>query len=209
MRKNDPMVDHIEIADAPAPPLPSARRVAASGSPPLIPGEDHAAYDTLLTRVCAAVKPADIFEEMWVGDIVGLEWDILRYRRLKARFMDATSHQGLRAVLEPRSFAGWLDLVDQWAARAPAAIEQVDQLLESAGLTQHTVMAETLRQNLDHIAQIELMTARAQVSRNNALREIELHRAMLGQKLRREVQQIEDAEYRTTDADSTDRNSLS
>jgi hypothetical protein len=204
MRKNDPMVDHIEIADSPAPALPSARRIAASDSPPLIPGEDHAAYDTL-----SAVKPADIFEETWVGDIVGLEWDILRYRRLKARFMDATSHQGLRAVLEPRSFAAWLDLVDQWAARVPAAIEQVDQLLESAGLTQHTVMAETLRQNLDHIAQIELMTARPQVSRNNALREIELHRAMLGQKLRREVQQIEDAEYRTTDADSTDRNSLS
>jgi hypothetical protein len=113
------------------------------------------------------VKPADIFEEMWVGDIVGLEWDILRYRRLKARLMDATSHKGLRAVLPPHSFAaGWWDLVDQWAARATAAIEQVDHLLESAGLTQHTVMAETLRQNLDHIAQIELMTARAQVSRN-------------------------------------------
>jgi tRNA-dihydrouridine synthase len=99
--------------------------------------------------------------------------------------------------------------VDRWAAREPAAIKQVDQLLESAALTQHTVMAETLRHNLHHIAQIELMIARAQVSRNNALREIELHRAMLAQKLRRELQQIEDAEYRITDADSTNRNSLS
>jgi hypothetical protein len=133
------MVDPIRIADSPAPPWPSpspspspsARRVAASGYPPLIPGEDLAEYDTLLTRVCAAVKPADIFEEMWVGDIVGLEWDILRYRRLKARLMDATSHQGLRAVLEPRSFAGWLDLVDQWAARAPAAIEQVHRITDA------------------------------------------------------------------------------
>jgi hypothetical protein len=197
------MVNHIETTDS-----LSARRVVAPSYPPLIPGEDRAAYDTLLARVYAAVKPADIFEEMWVEDIVGLEWDILRYRRLKARLMDATSHQGLRAVLEPRSFAGWLGLMDQWAARAPAAIAQVDQLLESAGLTQHTVMAETLRQNLDDIAKIELMTARAQVSRNNALREIEMHRAILVQKLRREIQQIEDAEYRTTDVDSTDRNSL-
>ena len=146
---------------------------------------------------------------MWVSDIVALEWDVLRYRRLKASLMHATSHLGLRAVLEPRSFPGWLDLVDRWAAREPAAIKQVDQLLESAALTQHTVMAETLRHNLHHIAQIEPMIARAQVSRNNALREIELHRAMLAQKLRRELQQIEDAEYRITDADSTDRNSLS
>jgi hypothetical protein len=69
-------------------------------------------------------------------------------------------------------------------------------------------MAETLRQNLDPITQIELMIARAQVSRNATLREIEQHRAMLGQKLRREVQQIEDAQYRTIDAESTDRNSL-
>jgi hypothetical protein len=154
------------------------------------------------------VKPADIFEEMWVADIVSAQWDISRHRRLKASLIDATSHQGLRAVLEPRSFPGWPDLVDAWAAGDPEAIKEVDQLLASAGLTEHTIMAETLRQNLHDIAQIELMTARAVVSRNNALREIELHRVMLAQKLRRELQQIEDAEYRTIDADSTDRNSL-
>jgi hypothetical protein len=62
------MVDHIEIADSSAPPSPSARRVAASDYPPLIPGEDRAAYDTLLTRVCAVVKPVNILEEMWVSD---------------------------------------------------------------------------------------------------------------------------------------------
>jgi hypothetical protein len=58
-------------------------------------------------------------------------------------------------------------------------------------------MAETLRKNLAEIVQIELMIAKAQVCRNNMLREIELHRAMLAPTLRRTVQQIEDAEYQT------------
>jgi hypothetical protein len=151
------------------------------------------------------VQPVDIFEEMWVEDIVNKQWDVLRYRRLKPRLMDATSHQGLRAVLEPHSFPGWLDLVKRWAAREPAAIAQVDQLLESAGLTLQTVMAETLRQNLGDIAKIELATERAEEVRNHALREIELHRAILGQKLRRELRQIEDAEYGTTNTNAADR----
>jgi hypothetical protein len=70
-------------------------------------------------------------------------------------------------------------------------------------------MAETLRENLAQIAQIELMIARAQVCRNNMLREIELHRAMLAHTLRPTVQQIEDAEYQTINAQSVERKNLS
>jgi hypothetical protein len=177
--------------------------LVAFGDPPLIPGEDAAAYDDLLAQVSSAVKPADIFEKFWVRDIADHEWEILRLQRLKANLLRATAYKGLRAVLKPLSFEGWLDLVDQWAAREPGAICRVNQILESAGLTQHAVMAETLRENLAQIAQIELMIARAQVCRNNMLREIELHRAMLAHTLRPTVQQIEDAEYQTINAKSS------
>jgi hypothetical protein len=54
------------------------------GAPPLVGGEDAAAYDELLARVAGAVAPADVLEEMWVRDVVDLAWETLRLRRLKA-----------------------------------------------------------------------------------------------------------------------------
>jgi hypothetical protein len=42
-----------------------AARLDIFGPPPLIEGEDAAAYDELLVRISAAVKPADILEDIW------------------------------------------------------------------------------------------------------------------------------------------------
>jgi hypothetical protein len=58
----------------------SAERFAAFGPPPLIEGEDGAAYDELLARIRAAVKPVDIIDEMFVADVATIEWEILRWR---------------------------------------------------------------------------------------------------------------------------------
>ena len=49
---------------------PATDRFALFGQRPLFPGEDTIAYDKLLTRVVAAVKPTDILEEIWVKDFV-------------------------------------------------------------------------------------------------------------------------------------------
>jgi hypothetical protein len=155
--------------------------------PQLIAGEDRGAYDELLATVCAMVKPADIIEEIYVRDFVDCEWDVRRYRRLKNALMAATAYEGLRKVLEPISFEGWLDLVEAWAARKPEAVEEVDRRLAAAGLTIDAVMAQTLCEHLD-----------AEVRRNAALCEIERHRATLAVRLRQTVQQI-DAEYQPVD----------
>ena len=52
------------------------------GPPPILPGEDTSAYDALLRRVSADVKPTDIIEKIWVRDIVDHTWEIFRWRRL-------------------------------------------------------------------------------------------------------------------------------
>ena len=66
-----------EIAAVPG----QVQRLAVFGPPLLLEGEDAAAYDELLARVCAAVKPADIIDEMFIADIVALEWEVFRWRR--------------------------------------------------------------------------------------------------------------------------------
>ena len=47
-----------------------AGRLSAFGPPPLLEGEDSAAYDEILASVSAAVKPAEILMEIWVRDVV-------------------------------------------------------------------------------------------------------------------------------------------
>src|SRR6202030_1130933 len=59
------------------------------GPAPLIEGEDAGAYDELLLRISAAVRPHDIFEEIWVRDIVDLVWEAFRLRRFKACLVTA------------------------------------------------------------------------------------------------------------------------
>ena len=74
------------------------------------------------------MKPADIFEEVWVRDIVDLSWEVLRLRRLKASLMTATAYEGLHKILEPllESYRERDQLVRGWAARDNTAIKRVD-----------------------------------------------------------------------------------
>jgi hypothetical protein len=67
-----------------APSIPGrAQRLALFGPPVLLEGEDAAAYDQLLARIYAAVKPVDIIDEIFIADVVPSEWEVLRLRRLK------------------------------------------------------------------------------------------------------------------------------
>jgi hypothetical protein len=85
----------IEIAAVPG----QVQRLAVFGPPLLLEGEDAAAYDELLSRVCAAVKPADIIDEIFIADIAALEWEVLRWRRLKWTLMQETGLKALELFL--------------------------------------------------------------------------------------------------------------
>ena len=63
-----------EVAAVPG----EVQRFAVFGPPLLLEGEDAAAYDELLARVCAAIKPVDVIDEMLIADILALEWEVLR-----------------------------------------------------------------------------------------------------------------------------------
>ena len=82
--------------------LAKVQRSALFGSPPLIEGEDAAAYEELLGRVCAAVKPVDIIDEMFIADVMSLEWEVLRWRRLKSSLMQVRGLKALKDFLSRR-----------------------------------------------------------------------------------------------------------
>jgi hypothetical protein len=172
------------------------------GGPHLIPGEDSAAYDELLARVATAVTPADTIEEILVSDFVDLEWETLRWRRLKAIHMTVVACKRLAKVLESLSVDGAEKLAESCAAKKTRALKRADRILKSAGLNMDTVVAEALcgSKSLDEIKSIEAMIAMAEVRRNTMLREIERHRATLACALRRTVPRLEVAEYQVIDA---------
>jgi hypothetical protein len=246
-----------------APSVPErVQRLALFGPPPLIEGEDAAAYDQLLARICAAVKPVDIIDEIFIADVVPSEWEVLRLRRLKWSLIRALGLEFLQDFLVghldydlysddfaddlaeilqdnlpedqvnsaqtlarkyARNEAGAVDkvneildgiglnmdrvlddakrrkakeLVQEYARREPGAVTLVHELLTDAGESMDRFMAYALVQKLDDNERIDRLIATAESRRDASLREIERRRAVLGETLRRSVQEIEDAEFK-------------
>jgi hypothetical protein len=86
----------ISVTSAPAP------RWTLFGQPPLLGGEDAPAYDQLLAKICAAVKPIDIIDEMFIFELVSLEWEVLRWRRLKSSLIQAHGLEELKDFLDKK-----------------------------------------------------------------------------------------------------------
>jgi hypothetical protein len=182
------------------------RKISAVWSGAAHRGGGRGGYDELLTGISSTVKPADILEDIWVRDIVDLVWEGFRLRRLKVNLMTATAHKGLKEALTP--LVGWSeadDLAKAWALRKPIALKRVDKILASAGMTMDAVMAQTLSLKLDDVERIERMIAMAEARRHVILHEIEWHREMLSQALRRAVQQVEDGQLRVIENTSVSR----
>jgi len=81
-------------------PLAKVQGLMLFGSAPLLlPGEDADAYHELLSRVRTAINPVDIIDEMFIADVVSLEWEVLRWRRLKSSLMRTRGLEALQQFL--------------------------------------------------------------------------------------------------------------
>jgi hypothetical protein len=90
---------------------------------------------------------------------------------------------------------GTKELVQEYVRREPDAVTLIDELLTGAGMRMDALMANALIKELDNIGRIDRLATIAENRRNASLREIERRRAVLGETLRRSVQEIEDGEF--------------
>jgi hypothetical protein len=240
------------------------QRLAFFGPPPLLEGEDAALCDDLVGRMCAAVKPVDIIDELYVADGASLQWEIMRWRRLKFDLLQECVHNELEEFLNGRlDFEAYAeasaealakilaeilpespqknlaedakDLAHQYVRSQPDAVKKVTALLEADRLDQimdqaKAQRAEELAQQyarrepeatklvkgllaskgrtmrdfmlrgfsaklLDEIERLDRLITLAETRRNISLREIDRRRAVLGEALRRNVQEVEEGEY--------------
>jgi hypothetical protein len=205
----------------------------------------------------AAVKPVDVIDEMFITDIVALEWEVLRWRRLKTTLMQEAGLKALKIFLIqqlesnyalheehfktylatilqnnfPRKQAESLsaecapntdeapdklnevlssiglnmntvlddaradkakELVQEYVRGERDAVALVNELLTDAGMSMDSFMTEVLGDRIDVIERIDHLTAIAETRRNAALREIDRRRVVLGEILRRTVQELEE-----------------
>ena len=139
-----------------APSIPErARRLVLFGPPLLIEGEDAAAYDQLLTRIFAAVKPVDVIDEMFTADVVSLEWEVLRLRRLKWSLLRA---RGLKALEDFMGENLEDDLYSENFADDLAEILQ-ENLPEDRAKDAHTLARECARSEADAVDKVTKILA--------------------------------------------------
>ena len=160
-------------------------------------------YNKLLTQVTAAVAPTDVIEEFWVRDVVELLWEAMRLRRLKASLLCSDPPRcGLDQVLAPiLRYAERDELVKAWYAREEDALNEVQELLDSAGLTMDSVMSQTLSKKMNDVERIDRMLASAEARRHIVLREVDRRRAAVAARLQTAAKDIEDAEFSEVSAE--------
>ena len=184
-----------------AAPLPLLDRVAGIAPAPLLPGEQEAEYATHVARIVAAAQPRDAIEDLLTRDVIDLSWEVLRLRRLKAGLLRGAISSSIYQVMCRLGYEdeyAW-KLTANWAAERKAAQKKVAGALQKAQLTMEDVMAETLEGKIDSFERFDRLLASSEARRNNALREIERHRAALGAAVRQAVDEIQDAEFRDVD----------
>jgi hypothetical protein len=166
------------------------------GPPPVLEGEDLDAYNALHDRVCSAVAPADVIEELWVRDVVDLTWETLRLRRVKTGLVDSARHAGLSDILSP--FFQYINdaeaLVREWLNGDTEAAETVERLLARVGADESAIRAATVCARLHTFERIDQLIMRSEVRRNAVLREIDHHRDAVARRLREALTDIDDAE---------------
>jgi len=143
-----------------APSIPErAQRLALFGPPLLIEGEDAAAYDQLLARIFAAVKPVDVIDEMFTADVVSLEWEVLRLRRLKWSLIRA---RGLKALEDFMGENLEDDLYSEHFANDLAEILQ-ENLPEVQAKDAHTLARECAQNKADAVDKVIRKFLRVQI----------------------------------------------
>jgi hypothetical protein len=193
MTQEPTQTSDLPIPSTVLPPPPAA----LAGTPPLVAGENPTSYDELLARVTATLQPADVVEQMFIREIVDLAWEVHRMRRLKTNLMASLAHEGMEMLLRPLlgHHSSSAALSRAWAARGEDAVSKVEATLAAAGFTMDHVAAATLAARVSDFERIDRMTAYAEVRRNSALRELDMHRSSLALRLRQTLEEIEDAEF--------------
>ena len=117
---------------------------------------------------------------------------------MKVGLLRASIGSGIESVMRSLGYnpVSAREIAAGWAAGEKSAKNEVAGALQKAQLTIEDVMAKTLEGEIDSFERFDRMLASSEARRNNALREIDRHRAALGGAVRHAIDEVQDAEFR-------------
>ena len=131
------------------------------------------------------IRPETNIEWLWILDLVELSWEILRYRRLKKRILDAHRVAAIEAILQRLDGEGMpaeaMPMVRTRARRAAAewrddreAAVEIEARLERGGFDAIDINAEVFVQARELFDMFDQLMIAAQRRRMVLLREISI-----------------------------------
>jgi hypothetical protein len=153
----------------------------------LLPGESRREFETIRHMIIEDVGPTTNLEWLWTLDLTELSWEILRYRRLRERVLQAYRARAIASILQRLDGAGMPSqtqgIVQAYSERAavewchdPEAASEIDSRLQRNGIDLATINAELFLQAREAFAWFDAMMHAAQSRRIALLREITVRR---------------------------------
>lgn len=141
MRASSPSV-------APVKPKEDVELSEQLGAPCVLDYEDLRSYLAFARSVEEMIGPIDVIEKIHVRDYVHYRWEVERLRRLKAKFLQSATRDGLSTL---RKYAGEKfpatgPLSDEWFGEPAQSVANVNQQVRKAGFDDDVIMAHTLAQ---------------------------------------------------------------
>jgi hypothetical protein len=157
---------------------PSTSREPLIGKPLLLDGEDAAAYERFSALINATVQPIDTIERVFVDDIVSLEWEVLRWRRLKCGFIQTLGLKALKErLVRDLDYAQYSEyyvedlaeileenlsesdvesaeaMAKEYAQNKPNAVDRVDKILSGIGTDTQQVANQAQARKAEELVQ--------------------------------------------------------
>jgi hypothetical protein len=139
------------------------------------------------------LKPNGIIEQMYVGDIAQLNWEIIRFRRCKVALINSRMRSALEEIIpelmrKPGEYAHQHkeeadQLAEDWFGD-PKSKDAVAEMLANCGLDESAIEAQAISPLIAEIEQIDRLLASLEARRNKALRSVSDYRVGFGRLLR-------------------------
>ena len=153
----------------------------------LLPGESRREFEIIRQMIIGDVGPTTNLEWLWTLDLTELSWEILRYRRLRERILQAYRGRAIASILQRLDGAGLAPqtktIAQAFSERAaiewchdPEAASEIDARLQRNGIDLATINAEVFLQAREAFTWFDAMMHAAQSRRIALLREIAVHR---------------------------------
>jgi hypothetical protein len=153
----------------------------------LLPGENRVEFETIRQMMVDEVQPESNLEWLWLLDLIELSWEILRYRRLKQRVLEASRSNAIESILLRLDGAGVPDEassdarlqirrnVADWRVD-PGAAAEIEARLRQNGFGDVAINAEVYCHAQMAFGMFDGLIQSAQARRIALLREISFRR---------------------------------